>query len=69
MQTCSLARSGNLGGDAQNARLRVGVAGSALAMALAVVVVEADLGLTFRLLLFIPFAAAASGIWAALYRT
>ncbi|MBI2895588.1 MAG: hypothetical protein HYY06_18675 [Deltaproteobacteria bacterium] len=69
MQACPLARDGNLGGDAQNARLRVGVAGSALAMVLAVLVVEAELGLVFRLLLFVPFAVAAAGLWAALYRT
>lgn len=47
----------------------MGVVAAALAMVLAVVVVKTELGIVFRLLLFVPFAMAAERIWAALHGT
>lgn len=60
---------GNLGGDAQNQRLRMSIVALSVGLFLSVVLLESGLAAAYRGILFIPFFAAAFGAYQGLYRT
>jgi len=62
-------RSGNLGEEAQVKRLRTGILVGAGAMVLAYAVLALDVPVYWRLLMFVPFAIAASGVAMGLCKT
>ena len=62
-------QSTNLTEDGQLKRLRMGILVGAAAMVLAYVVLALDLPVYWRLLMFVPFAIAASGIAQGLCKT
>ena len=57
--SCVVGARGNLGPQEQDRRLRRGVLASTLSLGLAVGLVYSDVGIAWRLLLFVPF------VWAA----
>jgi hypothetical protein len=59
----------NITDRSQNQRMRVGVIMFAVALAIGVVMVQAGVPAAYRLLLIIPFWAAANAFTSALYRT
>jgi hypothetical protein len=60
---------GNLDAAGTTRRLRAGVMALAVALGIAVVMAKADVSVGYRLLLFLPFFAAANGFFQGLYRT
>ncbi len=60
---------GNLDVPGTSRRLRFGVIALAVALAIAVAMAKADVSIGYRLLLILPFFAAASGFFQGLYRT
>ena len=64
-----VAQPGNLTEEGQIKRLRMGIMVGSLAMVLAFIVLALDLAVYWRLLLFIPFAIAASGVAQGLCKT
>jgi len=68
MGACSIIQ-GNLGCGEQSKRLRMGVIAFTISLVIAVVMLKLGAAPGYRVALFLPFLAAANGVWQGLYRT